>query len=205
MTKIEHLAEAIHKNLIIKHLSLEVLDDRFPRGFWKDVMEYLPKGMDWGDGKVIANYYGKNKQNILNILKSDFKRVRLDYKPIVSEKDPLPPSEHSEPSLHEELINRDDIVKLINEVLDKRISDLKESVLNNQNKMETPPESKTVKGGGRGRKEKRDYVKITPTVDRVLFDLFDSETKKLKISQGKLLDIILWNWYEKPKLSYEED
>jgi hypothetical protein len=204
MTRIEHLAEAIHKKLIIKNLSIEVLDDRLPRGFWKDIIEYLPKGM-WGDKQVIANYYGKNKQNILNILKSHFKRVIVDYKPIVSEKDHVTPSEYSEPSLHEELINRDDIVKLINEVLDKRISDIKESVLIIQNKMEMPPESITIKGSGRGRKEKRDYVKITPTVDRVLFDLFDSETKKLKISQGKLLDIILWNWYEKPKLSYEED
>jgi hypothetical protein len=204
MTRIEHLAEAIHKKLIIKNLSIEVLDDRLPRGFWKDIIEYLPKGM-WGDKQVIANYYGKNKQNILNILKSHFKRVIVDYKPIVSEKDRVTPSEYSEPSLHEELINRDDIVKLINEVLDKRISDIKESVLIIQNKMEMPPESITIKGSGRGRKEKRDYVKITPTVDRVLFDLFDSETKKLKISQGKLLDIILWNWYEKPKLSYEED
>lgn len=205
MTKIEHLAEAIHKNLIIKNLSLEVLDDRFPRGFWKDIIDYLPKGMDWGDGKVIANYYGKNKQNILNILKSDFQRVIVDYKPILSEKDPLTPSEYSEPSLHEELINRDDIVKLINEVLDKRLLDLKESVQIIQNKMEMPPESKTIKGGGRGRKETRDYVKITPTVDRILFNLFDGEAKKKKLSHGKLLDVILWHWYEKPKLSYEED
>ena len=204
MTRIEHLAEAIHKKLIIKNLSIEVLDDRLPRGFWKDIIEYLPKGM-WGDKQVIANYYGKNKQNILNILKSDFQRVRLDYKPIVSEKDPLTPSEYSEPSLHEELINRDDIVKLINEVLDKRLLDLKESVQIIQNKMETPPESKTVKGSGRGRKETRDYVKITPTVDRVLFNLFDANAKKLKISHGKLLDIVLWHWYEKPKLSYEEE
>jgi hypothetical protein len=202
MTRIEHLAEAIHKKLIIKNLSIEVLDDRLPRGFWKDIIEYLPKGM-WGDKQVIANYYGKNKQNIMNILKSDFKRVRLDYKPIVSEKDPLTPSEYSEPSLHEELINRDDIVKLINEVLDTRLLDLKESVLIIQNKLEMPPESITIKGGGRGRKETRDYVKITPTVDRVLFDLFDADAKKRKISQGKMLDIILWNWYEKPKLSYE--
>jgi hypothetical protein len=205
MTRIEHLAEAIHKKLSITNLSIEVLDDRLPRGFWKDVIEYLPKGMAWGDKQVIANYYGKNKQNILNILKSDFKRVRLDYKPIVSEKDPLPPSEHSEPSLHEELINRDEIIKLINEVMDKRLLDLKESVQIIQNKMETPPESQTIKGSGRGRKERRDYVKITPTMDRVLFNLFDTEAKKKKLSHGKLLDVILWHWYEKPKLSYEED
>ena len=205
MTKVEHLAEAIRKNLTMKKLSMEVFEDRLPRGFWNDIIEYLPKGMNWGDRQVLGNYYGKNKQKILNILKADSQMYAVASEPILSEKHTSTPSEHSEPSLHGELFTRDEIIKLMNEVLDERLSDLKESVQIIQNKMEMPPESKTIKGSGRGRKERRDYVKITPTMDRVLFNLFDAEAKKQKLSHGKLLDIILWHWYEKPKLSYEPE
>lgn len=108
-------------------------------------------------------------------------------------------------SLTGDVLTRDEIVQLINAVLDERLLDLKESVQIIHDKLDMPPATQTIKGSGRGRKETRDYVKITPTLDRALFNLFDAEAKQQKLSQGKLLDIILWHWYEKPKLSYEPE
>ena len=66
---------------------------------------------------------------------------------------------------------------------------------------ERPPEPKTVKGI-KGRREDRVYKRYTPGIDVKLVPLFEHEMKKKGLSCGKLLDIILWNRYGKPNLSY---
>jgi hypothetical protein len=68
-----------------------------------------------------------------------------------------------------------------------------------------PPEPETLRGMGRGRKESRDYHRLTTAIDKELFKLFSRECKQRKLSTGKLLDAILWNRYGKPKLSYMGD
>jgi len=68
---------------------------------------------------------------------------------------------------------------------------------------EAPPESKTIKGQGKGRKEPRDYERVTLTLDKELARLFKQEQKRHGISAGKLFDRILWHRYGKPKLSYQ--
>ena len=66
---------------------------------------------------------------------------------------------------------------------------------------EIPPEPKTVKGI-KGRREDRVYKRYTAGIDVKLVPLFEHEMKKKGLSCGKLLDIILWNRYGKPNLSY---
>jgi hypothetical protein len=66
---------------------------------------------------------------------------------------------------------------------------------------EIPPEPKTVKGI-KGRREDRVYKRYTAGIDVVLVPLFEQEMKAKGLSCGKLLDIILWNRYGKPNLSY---
>ena len=66
---------------------------------------------------------------------------------------------------------------------------------------EKPPEPKTVKGI-KGRREDRVYKRYTAGIDVKLVSLFEHEMKKKGLSCGKLLDIILWNRYGKPNLSY---
>ena len=69
---------------------------------------------------------------------------------------------------------------------------------------ELPPEPATLKGAWKGRKENRRYERITITLDETLARLFTKEAKKRGLSEGKLMDAILWNRYGRPKLSYEE-
>ena len=69
---------------------------------------------------------------------------------------------------------------------------------------DAPPEPQTLKGA-RGRKEDRQIKKISATIDEVLWGLFEVERKRRGLSTGRLLDIILWQWYGKPKLSYGEE
>jgi|GEM_PF-5667465 len=54
-----------------------------------------------------------------------------------------------------------------------------------------------------GRSEDRIYGKIGATLDAVLIKRLNQEAKEQKMSVGKLLDIILWQRYDRPPLSYE--
>lgn len=66
-----------------------------------------------------------------------------------------------------------------------------------------PPEPVELTGTGRGgRRQVREYGKLSATVDNVLFELFRTECKERGLSAGRMLDAILWNHYNRPDLSY---
>lgn len=69
---------------------------------------------------------------------------------------------------------------------------------------EVPPAPETIRGrtGEKGRKENREYERFTFGIDRVLAEQFRAEAQSRHLSAGKLLDVILWNRYGKPALSY---
>ena len=71
-----------------------------------------------------------------------------------------------------------------------------------------PPEPKEIKkkpgtkAKGRSR-QNRDYERHTLTVDSNLWRLFEQDMKSRRISSsGRMMDVILWNHYGKPTLSY---
>lgn len=66
-----------------------------------------------------------------------------------------------------------------------------------------PPEPQVIKGEGKGRRENRDYEKASVTVDKVLWEKFCAERDRLRVSSGRLMDIILWRAFGRPRLSYE--
>lgn len=69
-----------------------------------------------------------------------------------------------------------------------------------------PPEPQELENTGKGgRRQIREYQKLSATVDSVLFDRFRSECKDRKLSAGRMLDAILWNWYGRPELSYQRE
>jgi hypothetical protein len=70
---------------------------------------------------------------------------------------------------------------------------------------EIPPEPQVVTGHGKGRKENRKYERLTVSLDKVLLDKFKQEMRSRNLSAGKLLDVILWNRYGRPKLSYQAE
>jgi hypothetical protein len=71
-----------------------------------------------------------------------------------------------------------------------------------------PPEPKEIKkkpgtkAKGRSR-QNRDYVRHTVTVDSTLWRLFEKDMKRRRVSSAsRMMDVILWNYYGKPALSY---
>lgn len=200
MTRIELLTEAIRKTLEIQKLSIDVLTDMAPRGFWEAVRVNLRSGYNWPENNsALSNMFNKNKSKILGLLNSSSQMYIPDNETIYSEQ------QASKLSTHNAIFTRDEMIRLIDEHLNIRLSDIRKTVQIELNKMEMPPEVQTIKGQGKGRKEDRQYEKIGPAIDKRLFELFMADCKKRKLSQGKMLDIILWHWYEKPKLSYEID
>jgi len=65
---------------------------------------------------------------------------------------------------------------------------------------DTPPLPENITG----RKQNREYERVTITVDKVLWRKFKAERARLNVSTGRLLDILLWRSLGKPRLSYEE-
>jgi len=68
-----------------------------------------------------------------------------------------------------------------------------------------PPEPRIITGAGKGRRETRKYARISLTVDANLWKLVQADMERLKVSAGRMVDILLWRAYGKPKLSFEEE
>jgi hypothetical protein len=68
---------------------------------------------------------------------------------------------------------------------------------------EIPPEPQVIKKHGKGRKENRKYERLTVSLDSCLFERFKTEMRSRGLSAGKLMDVILWNRYGRPQLSYQ--
>jgi hypothetical protein len=58
--------------------------------------------------------------------------------------------------------------------------------------------------GGRHGKKDREYLKVSLTIDKSLWDRFTKERDALRLSSGRLMDKILWEYYGKPLLSYQK-
>jgi hypothetical protein len=70
---------------------------------------------------------------------------------------------------------------------------------------ETPPEPRTIRKHGKGRKENRKYKRLTVAIDVNLAERFEAEMRSRNLSAGKLMDVILWNRYGKIPLSYHDE
>jgi hypothetical protein len=97
----------------------------------------------------------------------------------------------------EQPMTRDEIMKLIQTTVRKEI----QTVRKLQTDQKIPPEP-TKKESSRAFIVKR--AKIAGTTDQVLLDLFNQERKKLRLSASRMLDVVLWNYFNKPKLSFED-
>jgi hypothetical protein len=86
--------------------------------------------------------------------------------------------------------------------LNKKLSGYEHNLLNESTEFELVPEAETVTGGAKGRRQDRQYLKISLTVDKNLWKIFREKQKKLNCSAPRLMDSILWNFFRKPNLSY---
>ena len=67
--------------------------------------------------------------------------------------------------------------------------------------LDEPPEPVRIPGT---RRENRDWERVSATIDRNLMEFFKREKKERRLSTSRLLEMIIWLHYNKPRLSYEE-
>ena len=98
------------------------------------------------------------------------------------------------------------IQRIVQEAFDKMMTTVPNiPTVPNADTSDLPPEPASLKGTEKGgRRQTRQYEKLSCTVDSVLFELFRSECTERKLSAGRMLDALLWNHYGRPELSYQQ-
>lgn len=190
---------------------------REQRKSWAEIAKILPllgadylmeSGEPYSAG-ALASLYSNNKREILSRYEQD---------------------ERNEETPSDELTTT--VKGLVQELLDQRFAKMEETLtyrvkeiirdqisrqfvgstgFNSELKPEQddlPPEPKEIKkkpgtkGKGRSR-QNRDYVRHTVTVDSSLWRLFEQDMKSRRVSSAsRMMDVILWNYYGRPTLSY---
>jgi hypothetical protein len=67
-----------------------------------------------------------------------------------------------------------------------------------------PPERARTKGAKGRPVGQGERVKVGITLDKNLFDRFEQERKRTGLSASGYADVVLWNFFGKPRLSFEE-
>lgn len=178
----------------------------------KRIHELKEEGKDWKTiYPIIRKETGKDlAESTIRALETKWKQsLRDEHAERSSHKTSLPAERAEEKAFTKRLQAMPEDWKTEMESIAKRVM---ENMLNAHNvhtikreDEEIPPEPTTVKGEGKGRKENRDYERITVAIDTELAALFKQEMSDKGLSSGKLLDRILWNRYGKPKLSYQDE
>lgn len=177
---------AIIQVMNVMNISLETLIKKAPRGFWLQVSKIIRK--DWARHQNLSQTWKRSQKEIIEIISSQSDK-QLSVLP-------------SESPTSLEHVTRDDIEKIVEHVLNQRISNYEHNILNEPNTLELVPEPETVTGGAKGRRQDRQYLKISLTVDKNLWKIFRKKQKNLNCSAPRLMDSILWNFFGKPNLSY---
>jgi hypothetical protein len=101
---------------------------------------------------------------------------------------------------------RAELKGIIREVLEELRPQISGIQTGTSNEADMPPEPRSIRAGKRGgRREDRAYFKLAATIDIVLWQLFDKERRRLRLSNGRMLDVILWRAFGRPRLSYMQD
>lgn len=180
------IALAIIQVMNVMNTSLDTLIKKAPKGFWLQVSNII--GKHWAKQQSLSQTWKRSQKEIIEI--------------ISSQSDKQLSTLHSESPTSPEHMTRDDIEKMVENYLNKRLAGYEHNIPNEPTEFELVPEPETVTGGAKGRRQDRKYEKISVTVDKNLWKIFRQKQKKLSCSGPRLMDSILWNFFGKPELSY---
>lgn len=192
------IAEAIKTILDQKGWSVDFIENETPKGFMVEVSKILPQNLPFGTtSNDISNYLNKgdrkNRVAVIEIIRSLYSdnvdNVQLSA---------FPPQQ----TLPTQQPLEDTIYRIVNEVIDKRIAEFTAPVMN-EHKLELVPDPETITGEGQGRRLKRQYDRVSITVDKNLWKLFRKQQRELNCTAPRLMDSILWNLYGRPPMTYD--
>ena len=180
------MAIAIIQVMNVTNASLDTLIKKAPKGFWLKVSRII--GKEWGKQTNLSQTWKRCQKELIEIISSQSAKQLSAL--------------HLEPPSTAEQLTRDDIEKIVENYLNKRLAGYEHNLTNEPTEFELVPEPETVTGGPKGRRQDRKYEKISLTVDRNLWKIFREKQKNLNCSAPRLMDSILWHFFGKPELSY---
>lgn len=193
------LAEVIKETLDCEGYKLEDIRENVPKNFWVKVFKGRTLAPYFNNRNMASNYFCRpsNKKAILSILEG----LYAGNEGNVENVDNAPKLKARNAFASE--LNEQRVREIVQEEL-SHIQDRGMSIHNDMNEsFSLCPESPTIKGEGQGRRQEREYDRVSITVDKVLWRLFREEQQRLKIPAPRLLDSILWHRYGQPRLSFE--
>lgn len=198
MSKDSILVEAIKAVFAATGYSANDLKEKAPRDFWKSAYEVIKPSPYFGSKDAMSNYFGKgdNKNRILALLDENYSGNTNSTTPESTEQ-PRDKVYFSSPTYQ---FTEQDIRNIVQDELSKQ----KDSVMSEHTgNTELVPEADIDNPDPKARK-KREYHRLSVTVDKELWKAFRAEQKKLNATTPRLIDSILWAHYGRPKLSFEK-
>ena len=202
-TKDELLAHGIAAILKQRDIPIDdIVAQKAPDGFWVDVCKFLESEGHALDpkGDVVNRWSRTNKQGVRTHRKDIMAIMGYDYFKYNHYVRPEFRVEDNEGVLHPQCAPGDDRFReIVREELDKFFKERDYEV------DQLCPEPGSVQGYGPGRKTTRKYENISTTIDSNLWALFTAKRKKLRTSAPRLMDTILWEYFGRPRLSFEKE
>lgn len=217
------VADAIRCVLANRGLTIhQFAANPIPKNFWRDVYDALPDDHKLDINSQLRDRWTRknklgiqtNKIEILSILgytDNDHNEELSVYTsndhneetPVLLSEEPSLPTLPSFSTLPPQSITEEDVRRIVREELELRLHQDPSSNNTHNGHTELCPEADTVKGQGKGRRLNRDYERVSITIDKELWKEFRAEQKRLHTTAPRLMDTILWHYYNKPRLSFE--
>ena len=89
------------------------------------------------------------------------------------------------------------------ESIQDKLAELLQAVKHRESNWETPPIPVIDQTDPSKKKHVVERERVIGTVDRSLFELFHDERQARGVTVSRMLDIVLWKYFGKPKLSFE--
>jgi hypothetical protein len=207
-------AKAILKSMEEEGIDLAELEQRAPRGFWELVIKTLnemgtpgPKEKKWIDAKQASQHWKRNMDSITTFIDEVVSENTAPMKTSPEEQVPAEPN-RNDAETGEDLVTRREFreaLKDLEAMIENKISQVKAGM--EVSKIQKAPDGYpelAPQPAMTGKKFTVGRQKLGVTIDSVLMEKLEKESKTRGISMSRMVDTVVWHYFGRPRLSFEE-
>jgi len=189
-----------------KGVSLDQLRGKAPPGFWGQVAQHLndraiksETGERWGG--LGASQYRKQHREEISTLISQYGEGATPEQELPGEGEPLPEDDRPPAAF----ITRPEFQAAIEE-MKEMIERVKAGIEIGQTAQKVSEERPALSPAPplAGKKMTVQRSKLGVTIDRILMEKLEEESKKRGISMSRMVDTVVWYYFGKPPLSFQQ-